>query len=150
MRKIPAILTAALLVAGLLAGCGSAAKETAGGNQKKEYKDGTYTAKSGLDTRGGWGELKLVIEKGKIVMADYKGIQITGKPKDEEYGKTNGRIENQDFYVKAQNAVKASAAYGPNLVETQAVDKVDAITGATVSHEQFVEAVKKALAQAQK
>ena len=40
------------------------------------------------------------------------------------------------------------AVYPVKLVETQDVGKVDAISGATVSHGQFVHAVKKALEKA--
>ncbi len=145
MRKWLAGLTAGVLAVGLLAGCGGA-KET--GPAVKSYKDGTYTAKSSPDERGAVGEITLVIANRQIVKADYKGIKKDGTLKDEDYGKTNGKIENQEFYKKAQQALKASAAYPVKLVETQNVEAIDAISGATVSYQQFSEAVKKALKQA--
>lgn len=113
------------------------------------YKDGTYTAKSSPDDQGAVGEVNLTIQQGKIFQADYKGIQKDGKVKDAEYGKTNGKIENEEFYIKAQKAVKGAATYAPKLVETQELDKVDAVSGATVSYTQFIEAGRKALDQAQ-
>lgn len=64
--------------------------------------------------------------------------------RDEDYGK----IENQEFYNKAQHALKAAGTYGPKLVEMQNMDKVDSLSGATVSYKQFSEATKKALALA--
>ncbi len=153
MRKAATALIACLAVAGLLAGCGG----PKGGARSDDhtaplpsggYKDGTYTAKSGTDELGGVGVITLTIENGRITKADFKGIQVTGQPKDETYGKTIGNI-NQEYYNKAQKAVKGATAYAPRLVETQDIGKVDAVSGATVSHGQFVEAVKKALRQAQ-
>jgi len=112
------------------------------------YKDGTYTGTSGTDILGGTGELTVTIQNGKITQAEYKGIHKDGTVKDIDYGKTNGKIENQEFYNKAQQAVKGASTYGPRLVETQDVDKVDAKTGATYSYKQFNEAGHKALDQA--
>jgi len=145
MRKWITGLAAGLLAVVLLAGCGGN-KENA--PAAKSYRDGTYAAQSSPDERGAVGEITLVIEKGRIVKADYKGIKKDGTLKNEEYGKTNGKIENQEFYKKAQLALKASAAYPAKLVETQNVEAVDAVAGATVSYQQFSEAVKKALKQA--
>lgn len=152
MKKQTLLLIIVMLALTLFTGCGSSTKETspapAAGKQAKALKDGTYTAKSGPDDRGAVGEVTLVIEKGKIVKADYKGVMKDGKIKDVDYGKTNGTIENQAFYNKAQHAVKSLATYGPKLVETQDLGKVDAVSGATLSYNQFAEAVKKALDQA--
>lgn len=150
MKKYAVLLVIAAMAVSLLTGCGGPRKDSpaAAKEQAKSYKDGTYTAKSSPDERGAIGEITLVIEKGKISKADYKGIMKDGKIKDIDYGKTNGKIENQEFYKKAQNAVKAIPTYPAKLVETQDVAKIDAISGATVSYNQFAEAVKKALEQA--
>jgi len=115
-------------------------------NLSGNYKDGRFTAKSSADEGGAIGEIALVIKNGKITKADYRGIKKDGT--DKEYGKTSGKIENQEFYNKAQLAVNAAATYGPKLIETQDVDKIDAVSGATVSYNQFAEAAKKALKQA--
>jgi major membrane immunogen (membrane-anchored lipoprotein) len=153
MGKARTALITSVVLAGLLAGCGGQkggghSDEHKGHNPGGGYKDGTYTARSGTDELGGVGVITLTIENGRITKADFKGIQVTGQPKDAEYGKTIGNI-NQEYYNKAQKAVKGAAAYAPRLIETQDVDKVDAVSGATVSHSQFTEAVKKALKQAQ-
>nr|WP_092070949.1 FMN-binding protein [Dendrosporobacter quercicolus]NSL48428.1 FMN-binding protein [Dendrosporobacter quercicolus DSM 1736]SDM16544.1 Major membrane immunogen, membrane-anchored lipoprotein [Dendrosporobacter quercicolus] len=144
MRNWITGLISVLLVAGLLAGCGGSKKQAG----EISYKDGTYTARSGPDERGSVGEVTLVVENGRIVKADYRSLKKDGTPKDEDYGKTNGKIENQEFYKKAQQAVKASGSYPVKLLETQDVDAIDAIAGATVSYQQFREAVNKALGQA--
>lgn len=69
-----------------------------------------------------------------------------GTLKDENYGKESG----DENYQKAQNALKSSEQYTKKLVETQNVDKVDAVSGATSSWNQFKEAAKDALAKAKK
>lgn len=152
MKKYCALLMTGAVTVSLMTGCGNGpAKEsghTGNTNYAQNYKDGTYTARSTPDDGGSVGEITLTIQQGKIVKADYKGIQKDGKVKDADYGKTSGKIENQEFYNKAQRAVKAAATYAPKLVETQSVDKVDAVSGATVSYKQFVEAEQKALEQA--
>jgi major membrane immunogen (membrane-anchored lipoprotein) len=158
MKKWAFVLIAAVAAVSLLAGCGGSQKDSAGNSKKDsvsngksqshEYRDGTYTAKSSPDERGAIGEITLVIEKGRITKADYKGIMKNGKLKDQDYGKTNGKIENQEFYRKAQIAVKAMPSYPAKLLETQSVDSIDAVSGATVSYRQFSEAVKAALKQA--
>jgi major membrane immunogen (membrane-anchored lipoprotein) len=150
MKKYCALFMTGAVAVSLITGCGSgpAKEHSRQANYPQNYKDGTYTAQSGPDERGSVGEITLTVQGGKIVKADYKGIQKDGKVKDADYGKTNGKIENQEFYKKAQHAVKAAATYAPKLVETQSVDKVDAVSGATVSYKQFVEAEQKALEQA--
>lgn len=137
MKKVFALVVATLLAASLLAGCGGS-----------KYKDGEYTEKSSPDERGNYGEIKITVKDGKITAADYKGYLKDGKVKDQDYGKTNGKIENQENYDKAQKALVGAATYGPKLVETQEVSKVDAVSGATSSLEQFKDAAGKALAKA--
>ena len=80
----------------------------------------------------------------------YFGVDKDGAMKGEDYGKKNGQISDPQNYKKAQNAVKANAAYGVQLVERQQPGKVDAISGATISYEQFIEASTKALDEAKK
>jgi major membrane immunogen (membrane-anchored lipoprotein) len=155
MRKWISVLVASTVMVILLTGC---SKETAEDHSNHmshatthtgAYKDGTYTAASSPDERGAVGELTLTIQQGKITQADYKGIQKDGKVKDADYGKTNGKIENAEFYKKAQQGLKGAMTYGPRLIETQNLDMVDSVSGATLSHKQFTEAGHKALEQAQ-
>lgn len=150
MKKHIALVALVAIASSLIVGCGSSPKESvpAAKIQVKSYKDGTYVGKSRPDEVGAVGEVTLVIEKGKIAKADFKGLMKDGKVKDADYGKTNGAVENPAYYNKAQNAVRAFAAYGPKLVETQDVSKVDAISGATIAYNQFNEAVKAALEKA--
>lgn len=124
----------------LLAGCGDAADAT--------YQDGIFVGRSNSDELGAYGEATLTIADHKIVDATYVTWQSDGTLKDEEYGKAQGEIVYQDYYDKAQHAVAAMKLYAQQLVEAQSLQEVDAISGATISYQQFVEAVEAALAQA--
>ncbi len=112
------------------------------------YKDGTYSGASNPDDRGAYGEATIVIAENKISDCEFVTWQADGSLKDAEYGKVGGEISNPDFYEKAQLAVNAMAKYAEQLEETQKLSDVDAITGATISYNQFVEAVESALEQA--
>lgn len=154
MRKWLLVMITGAIMSILLTGCGQKTAEDHSGHispaaaHTGTYKDGTYMAKSSPDERGAVGEITVTIQQGKITQADYKGIQKDGKIKDVDYGKTNGKIENPEFYKKAQQGLKGAMTYGPRLVETQDLEKVDSVSGATLSYKQFSEAGHKALDQA--
>ena len=130
----------------VLSGCGA-------GNVS--YRDGTYEGTSSVyegdeeDGSGaGYGVVNLTIEGGKITAAEFKTYEPDGTLKDKEYGKQDGEIANQDFYNKAQRAVQASAKYGEMLASAGNLADVDKISGATISFNEFTEAVNAALDQA--
>ncbi|MDR2132058.1 MAG: FMN-binding protein [Clostridiales Family XIII bacterium] len=108
-------------------------------------EDGVYTGVSGEDDDGAYGEVRITVEDGAITDCTFVTWQKDGSVKDDAYGKVNGEISNQAFYDKAQLAVLAMSQYADALVEFQSPEKVDAISGATVSHGQFLEAVADAL-----
>ena len=136
------VLALALLA---LSGCGGAAA----------YADGTYEGKSEMyeDNEGGdgdgYGVVSLTIAGGVITDCAFSTFQLNGDPKDAEYGKEGGIIANQDYYNKAQRAVQACDQYAQDLVEAGELKGVDAISGATVNYNQFQDAVKDALSQAE-
>ncbi|MDR2393192.1 MAG: FMN-binding protein [Treponema sp.] len=115
---------------------------------KEIYRDGTYTGTSSLDDTGAYGEVHLTIAAGKIRQCRFVTWQKNGTIKDEDYGKVNGEISNQDFYEKAQLAVRAMERYAVQYVEVQDLKKVDAVSGATIAYHQFIEAVEQALEKA--
>ncbi len=135
------VLSLALLA---LSGCGGAAS----------YADGTYEGRSEMyeDNAGGdgdgYGVVSLTIAGGVITDCAFSTFQLSGDPKDAEYGKEGGIIANQDYYNKAQRAVQACDQYAQELVEAGELKGVDAISGATINYNQFQDAVKDALAQA--
>ncbi|MDR2135307.1 MAG: FMN-binding protein, partial [Treponema sp.] len=68
--------------------------------------------------------------------------------KDENYGKVNGEISNRPFYDKAQLAVAAMKKYADDYLKAGDLDGVEAVSGATIAYNQFLEAVENALEQA--
>ena len=137
----------------LLLSCGVA---TACGGSKT-YKDGTYKAQSsnhesledGEEEGGeGYGEVTITIAGGKITDCTFTTYMPDGTIKDAEYGKKNGEIANQDYYNKAQRAVKGSENYAQQLAAKGDPAQVDAVSGATISYDAFREAVDLALKQA--
>ena len=125
---------------------GQSAQET---QTAVRYKDGIYKAVSGIkDDWGGNAEVTITVKDGKITDCEFLSYEKDGTLKGEDYGKTDGVIKNAGLYKIAQNAIKNAEKYGPKLVETQRLDKVDAIAGATVSYELFENVVGIALKQA--
>ena len=113
-------------------------------------KDGTYTGKSAQNAEGWYQELTITVENHKITAAKFVGFNKDGSVKDENYGKTNGKIENKVYYNKAQAALKANASYAEALLQKQELNKVDGISGATESYKMFFDAAQKALEAADK
>jgi major membrane immunogen (membrane-anchored lipoprotein) len=140
-RKMISVIFTLLFVL-LLAGCKDRSRDAA-------YQDGTYVGKSSEDDQGAYGEATITIEENKITDCSYVTRQKDGTVKDENYGKVNGTISNQDYYDKAQLAVKAMEQYAAELAEVQKLDDVDAVSGATIAYNQFKEAVEDALSQAE-
>ncbi len=134
--------------------CTVAAMSLTGCGTSKSYNDGTYTGKSSVyenDGEGdGYGEVSITIEGGKITECEFNTYEADGTLKDEDYGKQNGEIANKDFYSKAQKALLGSKEYAKLLVETGDYHSIDAISGATISYDQFMEAVANALDEAEK
>ena len=147
LKKWISVILAAAVCMALLAGCG-------GG--KKSLKDGTYEGKSsvyesedGSDDGNGYGVVNITIKDGVITDCTYKTYEVDGTYKDENYGKEDGRIANKDYYNKAQKANAAREEYASMLVENGQLSGIDAISGATINYDEFVEAVKDALKQAE-
>jgi major membrane immunogen (membrane-anchored lipoprotein) len=122
-----------------LAGCG-----------KPALKDGTFTARSGLDDDGAWGEVTVTIAEGKVADCRFVTWLRDGTIKAEDYGRINGEISNQAYYDKAQLAVRAMEKYARDFGRTGDLNALDAVSGATISYNQFREAVEEALDAARK
>ena len=150
MKKAIAAILLTMTAVTLLAGCG-------GGS--KTYKDGTYTAQSSLyesmsdeeeDEGGeGYGVVTITLKNNVITDCEFTTYMPDGTVKDAEYGKEDGEIANQDYYNKAQRAVKGSQKYAEQLVEKGKPGDVEAVSGATISYNEFMEAVGLALKDAE-
>lgn len=119
---------------------------TACHSQGISLKEGTFEGVSSKDDEGAYGKVKITIENKRIETVEFQTIQKDGSIKDSEYGKRNGEITNQNFYNKAQLAVNAMKSYSQELEKKQSLDEVEAVSGATISYNQFKEAVEDALA----
>lgn len=148
-KKIMYLTVSGLMTAALLTACGAGSAR---------YKDGKYTAQSSmyesLESDGeeeggeGYGVVTITVKDNVITECEFTTYMPDGTPKDDEYGKQNGEIANQDYYNKAQRAVKASQNYAEQLAAKGSLSEVDAISGATISYDEFKEAVDLALKQA--
>ncbi|MBJ7221205.1 MULTISPECIES: FMN-binding protein [unclassified Brenneria] len=88
-----------------------------------QYKDGTYTGKA--PGKEGDVEVSVSIEGGKITNAEV--------------------TQHEDTEALMMGVIDNVV---PELIETQDPDKVDAVTGATLSSQGVINAVKQALEQA--
>ena len=140
-----ALIMALVMALVVLSGCGS---------KNVSYRDGTYEGQSSVyegDEEGngdGYGVVSITLKDNKIVACEFNTYETDGSLKDEEYGKARGSVANKDYYNKAQKAVAGAKKYARQLAEVGELDKVDAISGATINYGQFKEAVSEALKKA--
>ena len=119
-------------------------------DMSKPLSDGTWTAQSNPDDQGSIGTITITVEGGRITATSYETTLADGTDKGADYGKSSsGEVFNQDYYKKAQAAVASYQEYSDNLTKVGDPAKVDVITGATVAHQQFVQAAIRAIAAAQ-
>jgi len=157
MMKKTVLGVAVLLSIGvMLVGCGDEKKEAPKDTAKPAAqavsvdltgaKDGTFAADSAKHDQLGYSHVELTIENGAIAKVVHTGFDKDGKQKDESYGAD----KPEGVRKKAQNAYKAINSYASQLESKKDLAKVDAIAGATVSYDQFNEAVAKAVEAAKK
>ena len=144
-----AVFAAGALVASMgIAGCGSGSASSSGGGAAGELADGTYTGKSSvLDANvdgDGYVEVTIDVEGGQIADASYEAFNPDGTLKDENYGKDTA------YYGVAQRALQTGEEYLEQFLETGDPAAIDTVSGATYLHDQFVEAAKDAIGQAEK
>ena len=114
------------------------------------YTPGTYTGECAENEDGDYAVVELTIgEDNKITAVDFKSYEKGGKLKDADYGKQDGKIANQDYYNKAQAAMEAAEGYRQKFLETGDLGAVEAVSGATLSYDQFTECVDIALSKAE-
>ena len=114
-----------------------------------KYKDGVYKSFANIkDDWGGTAEVEIKIEEGKIVECTFLSYEKNGNLKGSEYGKVDGVIKNVGLYKIAQASILRAAEYGQKLIETQNIDDVDIIAGASISYKLFKDAVENALQDA--
>lgn len=120
--KIVSVLISSILTTGILVGCGA-----------KGMKDGTYTAEDlNYDDHGWKASVTISVSNGKISDAkfDYTAEDGTTKSGNTAYAEKMATYAGitPDEYIKQ---------YTKALVETQDPEKIDVITGATTSQNDF-------------
>jgi major membrane immunogen (membrane-anchored lipoprotein) len=111
-------------------------------------RDGVYMGRSGEDDTGAWGEVTITITDAKAQSCEFVTREKDGTVKDENYGKINGEISNQAYYDMAQLAVRAMKKYVTDYLRRGSLKDVEAVSGATISYNQFLEAAEQALENA--
>ena len=161
MYKEKAIRFSALLMimvmitALLLTGCGGSGSSSGSDDAVKtvdlaDCQDGTFEGRSedheaDEDGNGsGYGVAVVEIKDHEILSCEFTMYELDGTVKDETYGADL----SQENRLKAQKAVQSGAKYSEMLVSSGSLDGVDTITGATISHSEFLEAVSDALSKA--
>lgn len=145
-KKTVLVLTLIMTMALVLAGCGGGDSSSSASG----YADGTYTGRSSdydADESGngaGYGEVEITVADNTITSCTFTMYELDGTVKDDTYGADL----SQENRLKAQKAVQAGAKYAEALSSAGSLDSVDSITGATISYNEFVEAVNDALSKA--
>ena len=108
------------------------------------YRDGVYEGEYRNEDGGGGTKVVLKIENNAIVDCQMTATDAEGHVKDEDYGKNDSEAN----YRLCQISVEGMRQYPGKLLEAQDIDKVDAVSGATVTHREFQIAVRQALQKA--
>lgn len=140
--RLACLVLVVLTVGILFSGCGQKrdfAKLTlADGEYRGHYEDESDdSSKSSID-------VKIVVQAGKIVACESVEKEGSGKVKDEHYGEKMGEAN----FALAQKSLAGIEEYPNKLLEVQDPEKIDGISGATISLKRFKEAVWDALDQA--
>jgi len=112
------------------------------------YRDGTYEAQDKPDVEGYYAKAKIVVADGKITTVEwnifdkYRNDRIFDETYEEVFA------GNTLYQEQCRKDLAGAKIYGSKLVETQNLDNVDAISGATWAHKKFVNIMKPALEQA--
>jgi major membrane immunogen (membrane-anchored lipoprotein)/predicted heme/steroid binding protein len=115
------------------------------------YQDGVFYAESAPNERGYLAMIEIWVRGGFITQVHYDEIA-----RDESGQVTQRKLYDYNYAQRWRNAMPngisqltAFPAYGRQLVATGDPDQVDALSGATSSHEWFQDVAREALSNAQ-
>jgi major membrane immunogen (membrane-anchored lipoprotein) len=118
---------------------------------KTKYKDGVYKVETPQDYEKYYTKAKLTIKKGKITAFSWT-IYDAGHD-DEAFDKDYYKVMEpygEEYSQQAKDDWSGSRGYSKELIKTQNINKVDAVTGATWTCNKFKEVVSMALKLAKK
>jgi major membrane immunogen (membrane-anchored lipoprotein) len=105
------------------------------------YKNGSYEGKTAKDNEG-YNALALIeVKKGLIATVAWK---IYDNNLKRYFDSTYEEVYtgNALYIQQCRDNMKGMVAYGPSLIQTQSIDSVEAITGATWCYNKFKQVVK--------
>jgi major membrane immunogen (membrane-anchored lipoprotein) len=139
MKKVQGLLLALAIVLGLVSM-----------TPPKHFRDGVYAgeSRSKYTSEPYWGKVTLDIKNDKVTLLSF---QIVDKEKNEVFGPDYERhYKDYPQYVdQCRNEVKGIKAYTDAFMKKGDMAGVDAITGATWSHNLFGDALKVTLEKAE-
>lgn len=149
-RLALAVLSAVILVVGGAAIV--AVGESADAQTNPGYNDGTYYAESDPDARGRQALIEITVLNGTIVSVHYDEVERDADgqvvmSKLYSYSYADGWRAGRDADT---TQLSAFPAYVNQLIETGDLEQVDVISGATSSHENFLEVAGEALEKARR
>lgn len=146
MKKKYLIMLTILVSVTINSGCQN--KSTADQNQKIKYKNGNYEAKTDLDSDGFYTTAKVKISNNKIADVQWQIIDQNGRVFDKTYEEVFP--DSETYKQQCRNDYKGAITYGPELIKSQDVNKVDLVSGATWSYNKFTKVVSLALKKSEK
>jgi major membrane immunogen (membrane-anchored lipoprotein) len=123
----------------------------AGSFAEGKLRDGVWSAETKPDYEGYFCRVTLTVNKGRITGCDWEIRDANRKNRlfDETYGPEV--FKNQKLYQKqSEENLQGMKAYIDQLLATQSLEKVDAVTGATWARGKFEEALIAVLKEAKK
>jgi major membrane immunogen (membrane-anchored lipoprotein) len=113
----------------------------------KKYIDGSHSGRTVQDDEGYIASATIEVNKGLITAVDWEIYDNNRKRYfDSTYQEVY--VGNPLYIQQCRDNMAGMIAYGPKLIETQDIDQVDVITGATWSYNQFKSVVSIALKNA--
>ena len=111
------------------------------------YKNGVYEGTTKKDYEGYNADASIEVKQGSIATVLWS---IYDNNRNRYFDATYEQVYagNPVYMQQCRDNMKGMVAYGPKLIETQDIDKVDCITGATWCHNKFKEVVNIALKDA--
>ena len=124
MKKLICLLLCVSACAALLAGCGSA----------PEKQDGQYRAEYAQFDEYGWKDyVTVTVEENKVTAVEFDAVNELGEKKSE-----NASYRESMEAITKTYPEKFCAEYGEQYIEKQEAKDLDAIAGATKSHDSLV------------
>jgi major membrane immunogen (membrane-anchored lipoprotein) len=105
------------------------------------YKNGVYEGKTPIDYEGYNALAKIEVANGYLSLVDW---DIYDNNLKRYFDGTYEEVYtgNPLYIQQCRDNMKGMVAYGPNLIQTQNIKSVEAITGATWCYNKFKEVVK--------